>query len=346
MFVRRAGLMSARVARPPPELAPRRGQNPPPFRSTTLLALAIAALGGCSDFGAPDPKLGVTASPRVTAVKSVAKGGGAYKVGRPYKIAGRWYIPRRVASYVRTGTASWYGSAFHGRRTANGEVYDMGALTAGHPTLPLPSYAYVTNLQNGRTILVRINDRGPYVRDRLIDLSWRAAKELGFATRGLARVRVRYAGRAPLDGTDTAERQHLAAQSWHGSANQAVAQNSITDLPAGAVASFVADPNWSVTGYRQQMDDRDLASSGATLVGLGGPQSSSLIEVGPFTSLAEAERMRHELRNAGMAVIESTGTDDEPAYRVRAIPLSSLAAENSGDQIRGQGGTAGAAAPQ
>ena len=124
MFVRRAGLMSARVARQPPELAPRRGQNPPPFRSTTLLALAFTALGGCSDFGAPDPKLGVTASPRVTADKSVAKGGGAYKVGRPYKIAGRWYVPRRVASYVRTGTASWYGSAFHGRRTANGEVPD------------------------------------------------------------------------------------------------------------------------------------------------------------------------------------------------------------------------------
>ena len=114
---------------------------------------------------------------------SIGKGGGIYKVGRPYRVAGRWYHPRENANYNRIGTASWYGTAFHGRRTSNGEIYNMYAMTAGHPTLPMPSYAYVTNLQNGRTVLVRINDRGPYAKDRLIDLSYQTARTLGFSQR-------------------------------------------------------------------------------------------------------------------------------------------------------------------
>ena len=105
-----------------------------------------------------------------TAITS-RRGGGRYKVGDPYQVGGRWYNPREQPDYDRVGIASWYGSDFHGRHTANGEVFDMNALTAAHPTLPLPSYAYVTNLSNNRTILVRVNDRGPYVGDRVIDLS-------------------------------------------------------------------------------------------------------------------------------------------------------------------------------
>ena len=162
---------------------PRRAE-PLPVRARLLLAFLPALLslplGACSQgASAPDPQLGVAASPRVAGGRDVPKGGGMYKVGRPYKVAGRWYVPREVEHYDRDGIASWYGTAFHGRRTANGEIFDMHALTAGHPTLPLPSYAYVTNLDNGRTILVRVNDRGPYVKDRLIDLSRRSAAELG-----------------------------------------------------------------------------------------------------------------------------------------------------------------------
>lgn len=144
----------------------------------------------------------------------VARGGGTYKIGQPYQIAGRWYTPAADPAYDRVGVASWYGRDFHGKRTANGETFDMSALTAAHPTLPLPSYVYVTNLRNGRTLLVRVNDRGPYIEGRMIDLSIGAARLLGYEGQGTTPVRVRYAGPAPLDGNETRERDWLARQTW------------------------------------------------------------------------------------------------------------------------------------
>lgn len=122
-----------------------------------------------------------------------------FKIGQPYKINGTWYHPEFVTEYEEVGIASWYGSSYHGRPTANGEVYDMYALTAAHPTLQLPSVVEVVNLENGRSVTLRVNDRGPFVKGRLIDLSFAAARELGFARKGLARVQVRYLGLAPLD---------------------------------------------------------------------------------------------------------------------------------------------------
>lgn len=166
-----------------------------------------------------DARTGTSASPRLFAAgQSIPKGGGTYKVGAPYRISGRWYVPKEEPGYDRTGTASWYGDDFHGRKTANGEIYDMGALSAAHPTLPMPSYVWVTNEANGRTLLVRVNDRGPYAHDRLIDLSRAVARALAFEGRGLARVRVRYAGPAPLNGDDRREQVHLRSQRWHGDA--------------------------------------------------------------------------------------------------------------------------------
>jgi rare lipoprotein A len=163
----------------------------------------------------PPSKVLVPASPRVVeGAYPVPKGGGVFKLGKPYSVAGRWYVPREEPNYDRSGRGSWYGDDFHGRKTANGEIFDKHALTAAHPTLPLPSYAYVTNLENGRTVLVRINDRGPYSGGRIIDLSHGTAHHLGFEHKGLAEVRVRYAGRAPLNGDDRRERQHLAEQPW------------------------------------------------------------------------------------------------------------------------------------
>ncbi len=117
--------------------------------------------------------------------------GGINKTGNPYRIAGQWYTPMETeGSYDKTGVASWYGKKFHGLRTANGEVYDMHALSAAHKTLPLPTLMRVTNLENGRSIIVRVNDRGPFVKDRLIDLSYAAANALGYAKQGTAHVRV------------------------------------------------------------------------------------------------------------------------------------------------------------
>lgn len=301
----------------------------------TLITLALTACSAGSS--APDPNLGVAASPRVTRGGPVPKGGGIYKVGKPYQVAGRWYVPREVDHYDRTGTASWYGTAFHGRRTANGEIYDMNALTAGHPTLPLPSYAYVTNLANGRTILVRINDRGPYVADRLIDLSRRSATELGFTRHGLARVRVRYAGRAPLNGDDSAERRHLAAQSWQGP-GRAYASYAGSAISTGAIA--VVEPErapaqqWSVTRYRRQLNAKAAGSRQSARNALGGPQRSRL-SVGPFATRAEAERMRHELESVGPATVEPIAAAGGPSYRVLVGPLADPAAVAAAEEMGG-----------
>jgi rare lipoprotein A len=131
----------------------------------------------------------------------VPKGGGHPRVGGPYNIGGR-DVPAENKSYRAEGIASWYGRDFHGRPTANREVYDMHAISAAHPTMPLPSYARVTNLENGRSIIVRVNNRGPYTRGRIIDLSIASAKALDFYSKGLAKVRVEYVGRAPLEGSD------------------------------------------------------------------------------------------------------------------------------------------------
>ena len=132
----------------------------------------------------------------------VPKGGGTYRVGKPYMVAGQLYVPEENTSYRQEGLASWYGDDFHGRLTANGEIFDMASLSAAHPTLPMPCYARVTNLANGRSLIVRVNDRGPYHANRVMDVSSRAAELLEFKNNGVARVRVEYVGRAPLEGSD------------------------------------------------------------------------------------------------------------------------------------------------
>jgi rare lipoprotein A len=162
------------------------------------LCVLLANCAATTQFSAKHSKY----SPKVVADgEPVPKGGGIYKVGVPYALNGRTYYPSE-GSYRGEGIASWYGPDFHGRLTANGEVYDMDAISAAHPTMPLPSYARVTNLENGKSIVVRVNDRGPYARNRIIDLSIGTAKALEFYGRGLARVRVEYIGKAPMEGSD------------------------------------------------------------------------------------------------------------------------------------------------
>ena len=167
---------------------------------------ACLVLANCSSSGLSsrvDPKYGVSSSPRVVELGDpVPKGGGTYRVGKPYTVAGQVYVPEENVNYRQEGLASWYGDDFHGRLTANGEVFDMASLSAAHPTLPMPCYARVTNLSNGKSLIVRINDRGPYHGNRLMDVSSRAAELLEFKGNGVARVRVEYVGRAPLEGSD------------------------------------------------------------------------------------------------------------------------------------------------
>jgi peptidoglycan lytic transglycosylase len=163
----------------------------------SALALGCLALAHCSGSSKYGERVAAEGEP-------VPKGGGSFRIGKPYSINGRTYVPNDNSSYRAEGIASWYGPDFHGRLTANGELYDMHAISAAHTTMPLPSYARVTNLDNGRSIIVRVNDRGPYVRNRIIDLSIGTAKALDFYGHGLARVRVEYVGRAPLEGSDDA----------------------------------------------------------------------------------------------------------------------------------------------
>ena len=188
-----------------------------------LCALSAVLLAACTS--TPQPKgmvdkrprskeyfaeseYGVKASPRVAFMR---RGGGRDQLGKPYQVRGKWYYPKEDRRYAKVGLASWYGDAFHGRLTANGEVYDMTHLTAAHPTMPLPSYARVTNVETGSSVIVRVNDRGPYHEGRIIDVSQRAAEMLDYAKVGTAKVKVEYVGRAPLDGNDD---QYLMA-SYH-----------------------------------------------------------------------------------------------------------------------------------
>jgi len=185
-------------------------------RTSALVVVGSAiAIAGCTS-GPPsgikttrskeyfaESEYGVKASPRVTNLRTrLPRGGGRDMVGKAYKVKGQWYKPKEEPGYRKAGAASWYGDAFHGRLTANGEIYDMTHLTAAHPTMPLPSYARVTNMKNGSSVIVRVNDRGPFARDRIIDLSKRAAEMLDYTHAGVAKVQVEYLGRAPLHGRD------------------------------------------------------------------------------------------------------------------------------------------------
>lgn len=223
-----------------------------------LCAMALAgtmavALAGC--IGAPSIKTavkpsgsskeyfaeseyGVKASPRVSNKRTrLKRGGGRDMVGKPYKVKGRWYKPKEEPNYVKVGAASWYGDAFHGRLTANGEIYDMTRLTAAHPTMPLPSYARVTNQKNGHSIVVRVNDRGPFAHNRIIDLSKRAAQLLDYTHSGVAKVKVEYLGRAPLHGQDD---QFLMASYRPGSSGPAPVRLPGVDdgLPSGVMVAM------------------------------------------------------------------------------------------------------------
>lgn len=243
-------------------------------RAATVALFAISAgmLAACAS--QPEPKgmvykkarskeyfaeseYGVKASPRVFFKDGrIQRGGGRDQLGKPYQVRGKWYYPKEDKNYAKVGLASWYGDAFHGRLTANGEVYDMNHLTAAHPTMPLPSYARVTNLKTGSSVIVRVNDRGPYHDGRIIDVSERAAQMLDYANIGTAQVKVEYVGRAPLDGDDD---KYLMA-SYHPG-------NRIPDpsdgLPTGVMVAMNGPSPSLPAGAAAVPFPGQLASSGA-----------------------------------------------------------------------------------
>jgi rare lipoprotein A len=178
---------------------------------------------------APPPALkeaSIKPVPEPIAMSPVLPEGGGhavFKVGKPYEVAGQTYVPKEEPSYNATGLASWYGGLHQGTMTANGERFDATKLTAAHTTLPMPSYVLVTNLANNRTVMLRVNNRGPFTKNRILDVSKSAADLLGFSKFGVARVRVTYAGRAPLDGDTSKETAFLEGQPWYKAATSTTA---------------------------------------------------------------------------------------------------------------------------
>ena len=180
------------------------------WRLTALLVLMAPVIAACATNHSgvkraafTSREFGVDVSPRVTTAKYPPHGGRRYMPNNPYKVRGVTYQPVDGPGYVATGEASWYGQDFHGRRTANGEIFGAYYLTAASPVLPIPSYARVTNLENGRSVMVRINDRGPYMQGRVADLSYETASVLGFVNSGSAQIQIAYVGPAPLNGDDS-----------------------------------------------------------------------------------------------------------------------------------------------
>ncbi len=206
-------------------------------RFAALMAVMLPVIAACAVHHGTGVKrgaftskaYGVAVSPRVSNSSNPPHGGGRYLVGDAYKVHGQWYTPKAdPTGYVAEGTASWYGMDFHGRLTANGEIFNANAISGGSPVLPLPCYARVTNLDNGRSLLVRFNDRGPYMAGRVVDLSQHAAELLAYTNNGTAHVRVQYVSQAPLSGDDT---RYLTAS-----------LNQSTQLEQGNVRLAMAEP--------------------------------------------------------------------------------------------------------
>ena len=291
-----------------------------------LLATAVVCgLSGCGP-GGNGEALGERVIPLG---QPVPKGGGRYHIGNPYQVAGLWYTPGEDAGYDRVGSASWYGELFHGRRTANGEIYDMDRLSAAHPTLPLPVYVRVTNLNNGRSLVVRINDRGPFARDRIIDLSRRSAELLGFRNHGTATVRVKYLRRAPLSGDDSYEQHYVANQSWARVAAKAktskVASSNIArkerlpaENPENLAFQWDADPPRAAAPPPLQVTgaippDPPDAKTKAQVSGL-------VVQAGTFKSKDNAARARAAL--SAIAPVEVVRQDLYFCVRVGPFPTT------------------------
>jgi rare lipoprotein A len=236
-------------------------------------------------WNAPSAQRPAAPGGRVDPTHLIASSSDHQKVGRPYAVSGRTYHPVRDDSYDEIGIASWYGPTFHGRPTANGEIFDQHQMTAAHTTLPIPSIAEVTNLENGRSIIVRINDRGPFVDDRIIDLSRAAATELDYIGAGLARVRVRYLGPAFANAAPP-------PRVWQNGAG------NTTPVPVATPVQEVPTPIAHMPAVFP------TGQSGVTL------------QVGAFSDPENAQRFADRLNGAGDVWVQAGSSDQGPVYRV------------------------------
>lgn len=285
--------------------------------SAAIIAIGLIVAGCSSSAKKRDPFAGV-GSPYYSKAGPLPKGGGRYHVGKTYEVAGVSFTPKEQPSYDKTGVASWYGPQFHRRMTSNGEWFDMNELTAAHATLPLPSYAKVTNLQNGRDVVVRINDRGPFVGTRIIDMSRRSAEVLGFKPQGMAKVRVQYIGPAPLND----QGQHLAAMNRelrNGTPLRqmmAAANGDISGGMGSGVQIAAAEPSFEPTPVYQ--------GAAPTIASATNNYQSPeyFVQVGSFADPYNAQRAREELANSGPVQVQELTGSAGPLYRVRIGPMN------------------------
>lgn len=231
-----------------------------------------------------------------------------YKVGNPYKIDGKWYYPRVQPDYREQGMASWYGPTFHGKQTANGEVFDRYAMTAAHRTLPMPTLVRVTNLDNGRAVTLRVNDRGPFVGDRIIDVSESAATALGFRSRGLARVSVEIItleegkGMAPIAKPTAPSGTGFVTPRAHTTAEE---KASVVAAPISSVSAETLDA--------PQSEDASPADDAA----MRGPR----IQVGAFQDETNARQLAALIMPHGPVTVTPVTVHDRAYWRVRLGPF-------------------------
>lgn len=224
-------------------------------------------------------------------VEAIKADGGIYKVGNPYTALGQSYTPREDYNYSETGMASWYGSDFHSKRTANGELYNMNAVTAAHRTLPLPSIVRVTNLENGRSIIARVNDRGPYVKNRIIDLSQKGAELLGYKIQGTTKVKVEI-----LEKESRALKEAMLSEDNSSKIyNKAIKYSEVSMANASSQAKTSS------------------ASSFNTPIETG----TFYVQVGAFSNLAKAKEMAENMKRFGQVSIYEAYLSKEGVYRVR-----------------------------
>ena len=250
-----------------------------------------------------------------------------YKVGNPYKVNGVWYYPKVDYEYNETGIASWYGPGFHGKKTANGETYDENALTAAHKTLPLPTMVRVTNLENGRSLEVRVNDRGPYAPGRIVDMSRRGAQLLGFAEKGTARVRVQVlreesqllaAAASSKGGEDMAPPPEAAPSGEVATSDLPPIPGSQTSPASTSSAAPATQQTASVVGQVKAPEP----DGQVTVVAV--KPTNIFIQAGAFVQQGNAKRLEGELRKLGPVRIAPVTVGQQRFYRVRLGPLASV----------------------
>lgn len=331
-----------------------------PYRiAAPLFVLLCAALAGCNGtIGALEPAMSVASADKDASDTAESQ----TMIGKPYKVGGRWYHPKEDKDYDKTGMASWYGPKFHGRSTANGEKFDQHSLTAAHPTLPLPSYVRVTVENSGRSAVVRVNDRGPFSSERIIDVSKAAAKELGFINAGHAKVRVEYLGPAEPDGSD--DETLIAAARYNKNTKNTKRIETARDKQLASVAAAKKKPSggFSLFGKRKA-DDEESAKQIEVKLAAAEPHKSGQPLPGVQTRYLPrqeeaAERARREAEPVPTAAAyaetsEPTGALDAviamnqseaevppapkaaKAKKIEVQPLPESAADASGDRVLG-----------